>query len=59
MKDIGKENAKPVKVRTETMEKLNKIASNQIWSKTTTIDVAISDLYNKIFGSQSRQSRNK
>ncbi len=52
MKDNAnaKQERKAVKIKPETMEKINKIVADQRWSKTTTIDVAIAELYAKVFG---------
>lgn len=54
MSDTVKQDRKAIKIKPETMKKINTIAENQMWSKTTTIDVAVSKLYNEIIEKQGK-----
>lgn len=39
---------KAVKIRPDTMDLLSRLAKIQRWSKMTTVDIAVHDLYDKL-----------
>lgn len=50
IKEKSKEKPLNCKCTPETMKKIEAIKKNQKWSKITVVEVAVAELYNKIFG---------